>query len=443
MRKVFILMAAAVIALTGCGKEIEQQEKRPAPVDEMTTGEETTAAEDKEATPEEEEEPEVVEERDESSEAETEKKKADPDKIDVAFMDTVEVYQQISLGEFVFDSNAELLNGEELLDTEELGEHEVTLKLELDGGEAEKKVTYSVVDTTPPVMLLASDCTIGTGTSFDPGNYISYADNYDRAPKLSWEGTVDTSEEGTYYVTLYVTDSSGNKLTWGMNVRVSDDSSGSSGAYGYDDAVINFSDFKDGYAAPNRELGIDVSHWQGDIDFGQVAAAGCDFVMIRMGYGSGGGEELDSHYYDNIADASAAGLDVGVYFYSYDTTKEGARATAKRIVEVLDGRKLDLPVAFDWEEFYSFQDRGMSIHDLCEVFEAFSEELEKSGYDVMLYGSKIFLENFWENRCNRPVWLAHYVSDTSYSGEWSMWQRGCTGRIAGINGAVDLNILKK
>ena len=84
----------------------------------------------------------------------------------------------------------------------------------------------------------------------------------------------------------------------------------------------------------------------------------------------------------------------------------------------------------------------MSIHDLSEVYEAFASELEKNGYASMLYSSKNFLELFWENKNNRPIWVAHYVEETTYEGDWYIWQRCGTGRIDGINGAVDLNVLQ-
>lgn len=439
MKRSVIPVIAAVLALAGCGREIERLTDVPEVVSgEMTTSEETASAADTDAASAE-DKPALTTKAEETRTAEKEKKKADPDKINIACMDTVEVYQQIRLDEFMFDSNAKLLNGDEMLDTEELGEHEATLKMELDGGEAEKKITYSVVDTTPPVLLLGDTISVGTGEWFDPYDHISYADNYDRYPILTWEGDVDTSAEGSYYITVYITDLSGNQLVKGINVTVSDSVTD---PY-YDDSVIYFDDFVRTYDEPDREFGIDVSRWQGDIDFDAAAAEGCSFAIIRMGYGEYGGADLDAYYYSNIEGASGAGLDVGVYFYSTDTTQEGARATAQRIVEVLDGRQLDFPVAFDWEEFGSFQSYGMSIHDLSEVYEAFAEELEENGYEAMLYSSKNFLEMFWENRGNRPIWLAHYVSETSYSGDWLMWQRCGTGRISGINGAVDLNVLQR
>ena len=432
---------AALLILAGCGKEIEQQERTPViSRDKVTTAEETTASEDTAVT-EEEEKPAVTSapKKDESSAAETKKKKADPDKINVGCMDTVEVYQQVKLSEFMFDSNAKLKNGDELLDTETLGEHEVKLKLELDGGEAEKKVTYNVVDSTPPVMMLGDQISISNGAYFDPNEHISYADNYDRNPVMSWEGEVDTSENGTYPITVYISDNSGNLIARDVSVTVAD---AVSDPY-YDDSNIYFSDFVAQYDAPGREFGIDISRWQGEIDFGAVAAEGCTFAIMRMGYGEAGGADLDGCYYGNMAGALENGLQVGVYFYSTDTTQEGARATAKRIVDVLDGQKLDFPVAFDWEEFQTFQNYGMSLHDLSEVYEAFADELEKNGYDAMLYSSKNFLEMCWENKKNRPVWLAHYVNETTYGGDWLLWQRCGTGKISGINGVVDLNVLQR
>ncbi len=440
MRKALAFAAAALI-LAGCGTEIKQDIN-------VTDREAVTAAEDREVseekvTTDEEEKPvettaATKKEQPEKSEKKAEKK-ADPDDINLACMDTVEVYQQVKLSEFMFDSNAKLLNGDEMLDTEELGEHEVTLELELDGGKAEKTVTYNVVDTTPPVMLLGYDMYVGVGEYFDPNDYLSYADNYDSAPTMSWDGEVDTSAAGTYYITVYISDGSGNLMSQEVNVTVG----GTVTDPYYDDSVTYFSDFMQQYDAPDREFGIDVSRWQGDVDYDAVAAEGCSFVLMRMGYGEYGGADLDECYYDNMSGAVAAGLDVGVYFYSTDTTQEGARETARRIVEVLDGQQLDLPIAFDWEDFQNFQNYGMSIHDLSEVYEAFADEVEKSGYEAMLYSSRDFLEKFWENRNDRPVWLAHYVNETTYEGDWLLWQRCGTGRIAGIDGAVDLNVLQR
>ncbi|SFC73134.1 GH25 family lysozyme [Ruminococcus albus] len=439
-----LAIAAAALMLAGCGADIEPKKDDTSAVvtDKQTTGDEDKA--DKIVVEVQEKPAETTAPEKDESKPETKapaKKKADPDKINVGCMDTVEVYQRIRLKDFVFDSNAKLKNGDEYLKTDETGEQEVTLRMELDGGEAEKKVKYNVVDTTPPVMLLGDDISLSVGDDFNIDDYVSYADNLDRAPVLTVEGDVDTSAEGSYPLTLYIDDASGNRLTRYINVNVGVPSS-SSDDETYDDSAIEFGDFVENYSADGREFGIDVSRWQGDIDFDAVAEAGCKFVIIRMGYGESGGTDLDEYYYNNIEGATEAGLKVGVYFYSTDTTIEGARATAKKIVKTLDGHKLDFPVAFDWEEFQSFQRYGMSIHDLSEVYEAFASELEKNGYAAMLYSSKNFLELFWENKNDRPIWVAHYVEETTYEGDWYIWQRCGTGRIDGINGAVDLNVLQ-
>jgi GH25 family lysozyme M1 (1,4-beta-N-acetylmuramidase) len=144
----------------------------------------------------------------------------------------------------------------------------------------------------------------------------------------------------------------------------------------------------------------------------------------------------------NIDNATAAGLKVGIYFYSEDNNTDDVRDHARWIAGLLAGRKLDFPIAFDWEDFEHFQSYGMSIDDLNELYEAFADELSLYGLDTMLYSSKNFLEFFWTNDYHRPVWLAHYVDQTDYAGEYKIWQR-CYGKIAGINADTDFNILYK
>lgn len=439
-----ILIAAAALVLTGCGNTIENRESVPVVVPEVTSEVADTVTTDEPLI--------VIEEGDSAAETTaapttsapeqtTTLKKIDPELVTAACMDTVEVFTQVRQSDFMFDTNGKLLDGDTLIDTSSAGVHETTLKIQLDDGVAEKKVTYTVTDSTPPVFLLADDFTVQTGSAFSMGANISYGDNSDAHPVMSYDGDVDTSKPGVYPLTVFLSDASGNMSSKQINVTVSDEVPSTS--YDAGGESLDFTDFVNRYADGSREFGIDVSHWQGDIDFGAVKNAGCSFAIIRMGYGSNGGTDLDENYFTNLENAKAAGLQVGVYFYITDTTKEGAKATAKKIIDTLGGQKLDFPVAFDWEEFYNFQDYGISLHDLCEVYETFAEEMEKSGYEAMLYSSKNFLENTWENRKDRPIWLAHYVEQTSYEGKWFLWQRCGYGRIDGINGDVDLNVLQR
>ena len=146
------------------------------------------------------------------------------------------------------------------------------------------------------------------------------------------------------------------------------------------------------------------------------------------------------HRHHRVA-ARHAGLKVGVYFYSYDSNENDVRASAAWIIKTLGEKPLDLPVAFDWEDFGVFQSYDMSFYGLNKLYDAFAGEITAAGYDCMLYGSKNYLEKIWTDTKERPVWLAHYTDKTDYGDPYMMWQASCTGRINGIKGDVDMDIL--
>ena len=180
---------------------------------------------------------------------------------------------------------------------------------------------------------------------------------------------------------------------------------------------------------------------QETVDFEKVKAAGCEFVYMRLGGYDNGEFYTDRYYKGNIAGAKAAGLKVGVYWHAEDGSPEEAAESAKYLMDVLGDETLDLPIAYDWEDFGNFEDYGMNLYDINKCYEAFANQVEIRGYDACLYSSKNFLENTWTNEKDRPVWLAHYVSSTKYSGKYFMWQHSSDGRIDGINGPVDLDVL--
>ena len=205
---------------------------------------------------------------------------------------------------------------------------------------------------------------------------------------------------------------------------------------------VDYSSFIERYDADNVRFGIDVSAWQTNVDYNAVRDAGCSFVIMRIGYYYSQ-ITMDDYFRQNIENATAAGLDVGVYFYTTDNTEEGVREHARWIADNLNGQQLDFPVAFDWEEFGNFQKYGMSIKDLNDIYAAFADEMEKCGYSAMLYSSRNFLNNFWseKTKASHPVWLAHFVDETNYEGEYAIWQASAYGHIPGINGDVDMDIL--
>ncbi len=195
----------------------------------------------------------------------------------------------------------------------------------------------------------------------------------------------------------------------------------------------------------NTMIGIDVSRWQENIDFQSIKNAGVEFVIMRMGINSDIDKDIsmDTYFRQNIEGAKNVGLKVGIYVYSAATSVDKALEHARWTVDMLVGEKLDFPIAFDWENWSKFKKYGISIHDLDETFNAFAIELKKHGYDSMLYSSKFYLENIWQNKMNLPVWLAHYTNETNYEGDYFLWQMSNVGRVPGIKGNVDIDILYK
>lgn len=351
--------------------------------------------------------------------------------------ETLEVYRNIKLKDFIKDSNVTLKNGDSAIKTNKTGKNEVIVSYTYKGNSYEQKLTYTVRDTTAPLLINGGYNTIvKRGTTFDLDKHVGYGDNYDKKPTLTYTGKVNTGTCGKYPLTATVTDSSGNKMSWQLTVTVAEEIPTTPD----NNKRLQFNEFVKNYSGDGRLLGIDVSKWQGEIDFKAVKNAGCSFVIMRIGHYR---DKLyiDEYYKANIANAKAAGLKVGVYFYSTANSAEQVRYHAQWIAKQLGGQKLDFPVAFDWESFTNYQKYGMSIYDLNRLYDVFADEMSRQGYPSMLYSSKTYLDNFWEKQTKRPVWLAHYTMATDYSGEYALWQMSCRGRIAGINGDVDLDIL--
>ena len=357
---------------------------------------------------------------------------------------SVEFGGDYSSMDFVSEWTGDISPSEAFLDTASLGEKTVTYTVSqpvLRGLFTPSKdftLSYTVIDSIPPLQLWSGNGTVlENGAKFDIKEIIAYGDNADPAPQVKVDGEVDMSKNGEYPLRVTVTDSSGNSTGWDLTVEVAD----TLPSYEDDTPRTEFGDFIKEYKGDGRSFGIDVSEWQDDVDYEAVEKAGCEFVIIRMGWSEDGKVTPDSRFENNLKKAKAAGLKTGVYLYSYDNTEDGVRASAAWVAEKLGGETLDFPVAFDWEDFGSFQSYSMSFADLNRLYDVFAEELSKSGYDCMLYGSKLRLEKVWDDTDIRPVWLAHYTDKTDYEGPYMLWQASCTGNIDGIGGDVDMDIL--
>lgn len=194
--------------------------------------------------------------------------------------------------------------------------------------------------------------------------------------------------------------------------------------------------------------GIDVSKWQGEIDWKKVKADGYEFVIIRMGYrgyGETGELALDEMFHRNIREAQTAGLDTGVYFFSQAINEEEALEEADFVLNALKGYELQFPIVYDPE---LIRDQPARTNDVTgEQFTkntiAFCEAIKAAGYEPMIYSNMIweaFLFDMTKLQ-DYPFWYADYetVPQTPY--HFVMWQYSETGTVDGISGNVDLNIM--
>ena len=180
--------------------------------------------------------------------------------------------------------------------------------------------------------------------------------------------------------------------------------------------------------------GIDVSAHQGRINWKQVAESGVEFAVLRV-YCNG----ADLRFGENYQGASAAGIPVGAYCYSYATTPQAADREAQAVLHLLEGKTFAYPIYFDIEDTIQ---RMLRREQVDAIVEAFCQRLEAAGYFAGIYSYKYFLEQKLSERILRryAVWVAHTgVSKTSYRYPYGMWQYSHTGSVNGISGKVDLN----
>ena len=202
--------------------------------------------------------------------------------------------------------------------------------------------------------------------------------------------------------------------------------------------------------------GIDVSKWQGTIDWKKVAASGIDYAMIRIGYRTDiNGTICEDEYASyNLISAQAAGIKTGVYFFSTAVNEAEAIEEAEWVVDYIAGYAITYPIVYNCEDFTSQTSRmyGITNEDRTNNAIAFMSTISDEGYDAMLYAGKNELvdNRLWNTddiKKQYPLWIASYsegaypdVTSPSYSGTVAMWQYTNRGRVDGIEGYVDMNV---
>ncbi len=195
----------------------------------------------------------------------------------------------------------------------------------------------------------------------------------------------------------------------------------------------------------DHKAGIDVSSWQGDIDWDKVRESGIEFVIVRAGYrGSVTGAIVKDKNFDaNVSGALSAGLSVGVYFVTQAVNEAEAVEEASAVMEMCEGYNLTLPIYLDVEGSNGGRGDQIDVETRTLVCEAFCKTLENAGVQGGVYACRYWLNNNIDvSRLDRfNIWLAEYRSTPLYGGYYSMWQYTSRGRIDGIEGNVDFDIL--
>jgi GH25 family lysozyme M1 (1,4-beta-N-acetylmuramidase)/GH24 family phage-related lysozyme (muramidase) len=193
--------------------------------------------------------------------------------------------------------------------------------------------------------------------------------------------------------------------------------------------------------------GVDVSVYQGTIDWNKVKAAGIDFAIIRVGgrgWGSEGKIYADRNFQKNIEGAIDAGVEVGVYFFSQAITKEEAIEEAKYTLEQIKGYPITYPVVFDWERIGGSETRtyGLATQTLCDAANAFCQTVEEAGYKPMIYFNSYcgYVKYDLRQILDYEFWFAQYTKTPSFYYNFHMWQYTSSGQVSGIPGKVDLNL---
>lgn len=189
-------------------------------------------------------------------------------------------------------------------------------------------------------------------------------------------------------------------------------------------------------------LGVDVSRYQGAIDWKRVKAAGVDFVLLRSSIGDGSevisGEDI--RFKQNVTQAREAGLMVGAYHYLWAETVEDARTEARFFIKTIEPYALDFPAILDFEE--PSQQDNLTNEERTAIAKAFLEEVKKAGYYPMLYTMRSWATAYlnMDELSEYPYWLAAWFPKPGYDGDYGIWQFSASGLVSGIEGGVDVDV---
>ncbi len=270
-------------------------------------------------------------------------------------------------------------------------------------------------DTSGNTLYVDSDAT----TTAKVSDYMKYTTFYTSPQYTGWQ----TQDGKVYYYDADHNKVTGSQVIGGVTYTFSSDGSLSQ-------------------SSGNR--GIDVSKYQGSIDWSAVAASGISFAIIRAGYrGSSTGALIEDPYFKtNIKGATAAGIKVGVYFFTQAITEAEAVEEASMVLSLVSGYKITYPIFIDTESATNGRANGLSKSERTAIVSAFCKTIKNAGYTAGVYASKSWFNNQLSasSLSSYCIWVAQYNSSCTYSGKYNLWQYSSKGSVSGISGNVDMNI---
>lgn len=361
-------------------------------------------------------------------------------KIKVKLKDNLkaEVFSKVKVKDFIESINGTNIENQKI-DTTKIGKKRIDFYYT---NEDNKRVPYSfiieVVDRKKPVISGPSTLNFKEGYTGNILDNYMCGDNYDDIITCTIKGKYDTNKIGEYKLKIEAKDLSDNRKEEDITLKITSNTEEIKeiSNYTYIDDIIQK------HKNSNTQIGIDVSKWEGDIDFEKVKKQGVEFAYIRLGNQKeiNGKYILDEKFIQNYQGFKKNNIPVGVYFYSKAGNIEEAKTQAKWVIEQLKNYDIDLEVVFDWENWEKYNEFNLSFYHLTEISNNFLDKIEKAGYRGMLYSSKYYLENVWQNQ-KYNVWLAHYTDETNYEGKYKIWQLCENGKIDGIEDTVDIDIM--
>lgn len=191
------------------------------------------------------------------------------------------------------------------------------------------------------------------------------------------------------------------------------------------------------WEAGRYRRGIDVSEWDKMIDWDKVKASGIEFAIIRCGFSVNKEKYDDKYWRRNVSECERLGIPYGVYLYSYAQDTEEAWSEAEHVLRLVSGHNLYYPIYFDMED-----DSTIGC-DLAAIATTFCNRITEAGYRVGIYSNLTWWNNYLTDDCfsHWDRWMAQWNSTCTYDGPYTFWQYSDNGRVAGIDGPVDMNYL--